>query len=72
MQGAIKVLSVKASSPAPLFTVEVHNEPLTDLDNSSRSDAQSLLACVTRIFTRETGSVAKDNAKVHEYRLPSV
>ena len=45
MQDAIKVLSVKASSPASLFTVEVHDEHVTDLDNSSRSDAQSLLAC---------------------------
>ena len=52
MQGAINVLSVKASSPASLFMVEAHDEPVrvTDLDKSSRSDAQSLLACAARLL----------------------
>ena len=47
MQGAIKVLSVKTSSLASLFVVEAHDERvrMNALDNSSRSDAQSLLAC---------------------------
>ena len=55
MQGAINVLSVKASSPASLFAVEAHDERVrvTDLlDKSSRSDAQSLLllACAARLL----------------------
>ena len=50
MQGAIKVLSVKASSPALLFAVEAHDVHVTDLDKSSRSDAQSLLACAARLL----------------------
>ena len=47
MQGANNVLSVKASTPASLFAVEAHDERVRviDLDKSSRSDAQSLLAC---------------------------
>ena len=46
MQEAINVLNVKASTLASLFAVEAHNERarVTDLDKSSRSDAQSLLA----------------------------
>ena len=52
MQGAIKVLSAKASSPASLFAAEAHDEHVrvTDLDKSSRSDAQSLLACAARLL----------------------
>ena len=55
MQCAIKVLSVKASSLASLFAVEAHDERvrMTDLDNSSRSDAQSLLACIARLLMTE-------------------
>ena len=48
MQGAINVLSVKASTLASLFAVECVR--VTDLDNSSRSDAQSLLACAARLL----------------------
>ena len=52
MQGAIKVLSVTASSPVSLFAVEAHDERVrvTDLDKSSRSDVQSLLACAARLL----------------------
>ena len=52
MQGAINVLSVKASTLASLFAVEAHDEHVcvTDLDKSSRSDAQSLLACAARLL----------------------
>ena len=52
MQGAIKVLSVTASSPASLFAVEAHDERvrMPDLNKSSRSDAQSLLACAARLL----------------------
>ena len=52
MQGAINVLSVKASTLASLFAVEAHDERVhvTDLDKSSRSDAQSLLACAARLL----------------------
>ena len=80
IQGAIKVLSVKASSPASLFAVEVHDERVrvTDLDNSSRSDAQSLLASkavftraslLSRVITYESKLVSKVhvNALVSSY-----
>ena len=52
MQGAIYVLSMKASTLASLFAVEVHDERVRviDLDKSSRSDAQSLLACAARLL----------------------
>ena len=52
MQGANNVLSVKASTLASLFAVEAHDERVRviDLDKSSRSDAQSLLACAARLL----------------------
>ena len=51
MQGAIKVLSVKASSPASLFAVEAHDEcvHVTDLDKSSRSPC-AIIAGMRRAF----------------------
>ena len=50
MQGAIKVLSVTASSPVSLFAVEAHDERVhvTDLDKLSRSDA--IIAGMRRAF----------------------
>ena len=52
MQGANNVLSVKASTPDSLFAVEAHDERVRviDLDKSSRSDAQLLLACAVRLL----------------------
>ena len=52
MQVAIKVLSVKASSLASLFAVEAHDEcvRVTHVDKSSRTDAQSLLACAVHLL----------------------
>ena len=46
-QGVTNVLSMKASTLASLFAVEAHDEcvRVTDLDKSSRSDAQSFMAC---------------------------
>ena len=43
---------MKASTLASLFAVEEHDERMhvIDLDKSSRSDAQSLLACTARLL----------------------
>ena len=52
LQGANNVLSMKTSTPDSLFAVETHDERVRviDLDKSSRSNAQSLLACAAHLL----------------------